>query len=91
MEARYTAGRNPGTGRQIQRSIYGATQQEVAKELRKVTAAIDNGTYMQPTTWTVKQWLEKWQAEYLNDVKSYTQKSYETQARVYIIPAIGAT
>lgn len=46
---------------------------------------------MQPTTWTVKQWLEKWQAEYLNDVKSYTQKSYETQARVYIIPAIGAT
>ena len=34
-EARYTAGRDPGTGKQIQKSIYGKTQREVRKNLLK--------------------------------------------------------
>lgn len=33
-EARYTVGRDPGTGKQIQRSIYGATQKEVRQRLQ---------------------------------------------------------
>ena len=33
-EARYTAGYDPGTGKQIQRSITGKTQKEVAQKLR---------------------------------------------------------
>ena len=32
-EARYTVGRDPGTGKQVQRSIYGKTQAEVRKKL----------------------------------------------------------
>ena len=32
-EARFTIGRDPGTGRQIQRSVYGATQKEVRQKL----------------------------------------------------------
>ena len=40
-EARYTVGRDPGTGKQIQRSVYGATQQEVRKKLAQVTTDID--------------------------------------------------
>mgnify|MGYP003292521513 CR=1 FL=1 len=33
-EARYTAGYDPGTGKQIQKSITGKTQSEVAKKLK---------------------------------------------------------
>ena len=42
-EARYTVGRDPGTGKQIQKSVYGATQQEVRKKLAQATTAIDSG------------------------------------------------
>ena len=44
-EARYSAGKDPGTGKQIQRSITGKTQKEVAQKLKAVTASIDSGTY----------------------------------------------
>ena len=36
-EGRYTAGIDPGTGKQIQKSIYGKTQKEVRERLRKIT------------------------------------------------------
>lgn len=52
-EARYTAGRDPGTGKQIQRSITGKTQKEVAQKLKAATAAIDAGTYHEPSKITV--------------------------------------
>ena len=34
-EARYTAGYDPGSGKQIQRSVSGKTQKEVAKKLKE--------------------------------------------------------
>ena len=49
-EARYTVGRDPGTGKQIRKSVYGKTQAEVRKKLNAVTAALDNGTYTEPST-----------------------------------------
>lgn len=61
-EARYTAGIDPGTGRQIQRSITGKTQREVAQKLRQVTAEIDGGIYQEPGKLTVGQWLDVWMA-----------------------------
>ena len=39
-EARYTVGYDPGTGKQIQKSITGKTQREVAKKLKEMTAAL---------------------------------------------------
>lgn len=59
-EARYTVGRDPGTGKQVQRSVYGATQQEVRKKLAQLTAALDVGTYKEPCKMTVGQWLDIW-------------------------------
>ena len=38
-QGRYTEGFDPGTGKQIQRSITGKTQKEVAQKLRQITAA----------------------------------------------------
>lgn len=89
-EGRYTVGRSPATGKQIQKSIYGDTQQEVRRKLQHVTASIDAGTYTEPSKMTVKTWLEIWQNEYLGNVKPFTASSYAVQCNNHIIPALGA-
>ena len=89
-EARYTAGYDPGTGKQIQRSITGKTQKEVAKKLKEATAAIDAGTYAAPSKLTVGQWLDIWQTEYLSGVKPRTVDSYKATIRTHLKPGLGA-
>jgi len=89
-EARYTVGYNPGTGKQIQKSITGKTQGEVAKKLKEATAALDAGTYIAPNKTTVAQWMDTWQAEYLGSVKSSTISSYEATIKNHIKPCLGS-
>ena len=89
-EARYTAGYDPGTGKQIQKSITGKTQKEVAKKLKEATAAIDAGTYTAPSKMTVAQWLDIWQAEYLGGVKPSTVTSYKAIIKNHLKPNLGA-
>lgn len=89
-EARYTVGRDPGTGKQIQRSVYGVTQQEVRKKLAQVTTDIDGGTYKEPCKMTLSQWLDIWSTEYLGGVKPKTVESYCCQLKIHIKPALGA-
>lgn len=57
-EARYTLGIDPGTGKQIQKSVYGKTQKEVRQKLTAITAEIDSGTFTQEDKTTVEQWLK---------------------------------
>lgn len=89
-EARYTTGYNPGTGRQIQRSITGKTQKEVAQKLKAATTAIDEGTYTAPNKMTVAQWLDIWTSEYLGAVKPRTVDNYKGVVRSRIKPGLGA-
>ena len=74
-EARYTVGFDPGTGKQVQKSVSGKTQKEVAQKLKAATAALDDGTYIAPNKMTVAQWLDTWQADYLKGVKPSTVSS----------------
>lgn len=89
-EARYTAGYDPGTGKQIQRSISGKTQKEVAQRLKAATASIDAGTYRSPSKMTVGEWLDIWTDEYLGGVKPRTVDSYKSTVKNQIRPAMGA-
>ncbi len=89
-EARYTVGYDPGTGKQIQRSITGKAQKEVAQKLKAATAAIDAGTYQDPSAMTVGEWMDTWVREYLGDVKPHTVASYKGQVKNHIKPAIGS-
>ena len=89
-EARYTAGYDPGTGRQIQRSFSGKTQKEDARKLKEATAAIDAGTYTAPSKMTLAQWLDIWTAEYLGGVKPRTVDNYQGIVRSRIKPGLGA-
>ena len=54
-QARYTVGYDPGTGKQIQRSISGKTQKEVSEKLKATTTAIDCGSYIEPNKQTLGQ------------------------------------
>ena len=90
-EARYTVGRDPGTGKQIQRSVYGSTQKDVRQKLAQITASIDKGTYQAPNKITVSAWMEEWLATFCaNKVKPLTLSSYSAMIRNHIVPAIGA-
>ena len=89
-EARYTEGYDPGTGKQIQRSITGKTQKEVSQKLKAVLASLDSGTYTAPCKMTVGSWLDSWLMEYLNSIKPLTQQNYRIQVENHLKPALGA-
>lgn len=89
-QARYTEGFDPGTGKQVQRSITGKTQKEVAQKLRQCTCDLDRGTYLAPTKLTVGDWADDWAKTFLTAVKPRTQDSYRTTVEVHIKPLLGA-
>jgi integrase len=89
-EARYTTGYDPGTGKQIQKSVTGATQKEVAAKLRQITMELDLGTYHEKSKLTLAEWLDQWTSDYLCRLKPLSQKTYMDQVNNHIKPALGA-
>lgn len=88
-EARFTAGFDPITGKQQQRSITGKTQAEVAQKLRETTAEIGLGTYVQPCKLTAAQWLDIWEQDYIADLKPASAESYHYQIKNHLKPGLG--
>lgn len=88
-QARYTEGFDAVTGKQIQRSITGKTQKEVAQKLKECTYEIDQGTYQAPSKMTVGEWFTIWLREYLGAVKPSTSYLYERVVELYIRPRLG--
>ena len=90
-EARFTVGRDPGTGKQIQRSVYGSTQREVRQKLAQAVSDLDKGTYLPPNKITVADWLAEWLTTFCaGKVKPLTYHSYAAIIKNHINPAIGA-
>lgn len=89
-EARVTIGRDPGTGKQIQKSFSGKTQKEVREKMQAAAVAVNDGSYQEPSKMTVGEWLDIWEKEYLGDVKPFTVASYKGQIKNHIKPALGA-
>lgn len=89
-EARCTVGYDPGTGKQVQKSISGQTQKEVRQKLSKIITELDEGIYTVTSKVTVKEWSETWLTNYLGNVKPSTALLYRQQAEMYIIPRLGS-
>lgn len=85
-----TMGRDPLTGKHIRKSVYGQTEKEVRKQLTQIAAALDTGTYTEPSKLTVGQWLDIWVNEYLQDVKSGTVDAYKSIVKINLKPGLGA-
>lgn len=90
-EARITTGRDPGTGKQLQRSFTGKTQKEVREKMQAAAVEVDNGTYLPPNRITVSEWMTEWLSTFCtNKVKPLTYQSYGAIIKNHINPAIGA-
>ena len=89
-EARITIGRDPGTGKQIQRSFSGKTQKEVREKMQAAAVEVNAGTYVPPAKMTVGQWLDIWTSEYLGSVKPRTVTLYKGNVKNHIKPALGS-
>ena len=73
-------------------NVYGATKTAVQEKLNELsqrqvptqhqTVAADNG-------YTVQQWLDKWQSEFLIQVTKNTSKRYKMDVQLHIVPYIG--
>ena len=89
-EARYTIGRDM-KGKQIQRSVYGSTQEEVRQKLTAIINSIDLNTYIEPSRTTLCDWLRYWLDEYAKDsTKPHTFDHYVAICENHIIPEIGS-
>lgn len=89
-EARYTVGRDPGTGKQVQKSVYGKTQDEVRRKLNEATKDIDDGVYANSGSMTVSAWMDIWLKEYTGNLKDTTLRSYTDNTELHIKPGLGA-
>lgn len=89
-EARITTGRDPGTGKQVQRSFTGKTQKEVREKMQVAAVAVNTGTYITPQKMTVGQWMDTWAADYLGGAKPATVTIYKNNIKNHIKPALGA-
>ena len=89
-EGKYTAGRDPGTGNQIRRSVYADTQDDVRKKLREALQSLDDGTYVKPDRITVGSWLETWFKVYFQpNHRASTATVYDSNITAYLKPNLG--
>lgn len=66
-----------------------ATQKEARKWQIEQEASRNEGADISPSALTVKGWLERWLANYAAGLGETTSKTYATNLRVHVIPAIG--
>ena len=90
-EARFTVGRDPGSGKQVQRSVYGSTQKEVRQKLAQAVAEMDKGTYLPPNKIKVAEWMQEWLTTFCSGkVKPLTYHSYGAIIKNHINPVLGS-
>ena len=88
-EGRYTAGRDPVTGRTIYKNVLGKTQAEVKAKLK---SAIEKSGVQSLRTerYTVGQWLDTWMENYAKlQVRPSSHKIYQGFIENHIKPALG--
>ena len=63
-EGRYTAGRDPETGKAIYKNVLGRTQAEVKEKLKKAIADGSDLDIIKAGQYTVGHWLDTWLEDY---------------------------
>lgn len=89
-EGRFTIGIDPGSGKQIQKSVYASTQAEVRRKMTAIRSSLDEHRYIDTSRVTVSQWLDEWLTTYKKDLTEGTRSKYEADIRCNIKPHLGA-
>ncbi len=89
-EGRYTAGRNPATGKAIYKNVLGKTQAEVKEKLKKAIEETKGLDVAKGQRYTVGQWMDVWYEYYAQiKVRPSSHKTYEGYIKNHIKPSIG--
>jgi integrase len=77
-------------GREIRRSVYGASWEDVHEKLTRLQAETMSGKRVATTAQTVGQYLTYWLTEHARHrVRPSTYQSYEVLVRLYLVPLFG--
>ena len=87
---RYTVGRDPATGKQIQKSVYGKTYTECLTKKNKIISEWEQtGKIVKSSSMTIEKWLQEWLNSYCIGVSDSTRKKYASDIKNRIVPYIG--
>ena len=90
-EGRYTAGRDPATGKQIFKNVLGKTQAEVKEKLQKALAQAGTIDFTKTGKYTIGAWMEVWFENVAKiKVRASSHQSYRGYIDNHIMPNIGS-
>ena len=89
-EGRYTAGRDPITGKQIFKNVLGKTQAEVKEKLKKALEECKKVDITRTGKYTVASWMEEWFENVAKlKVRPSSHQTYRGYIDHHIAPNIG--
>ena len=90
-EGRYTAGRDPVTGKQIFKNVLGKTQAEVKEKLQKALAQAGKIDFAKTGKYTVTMWMNEWFENVAKiKVRPSSHQTYRGYIDHHIAPNIGS-
>lgn len=89
-EGRYTAGRDPVTGKVIYKNVLGKTQAEMKEKLSRAIEDNKGLDVVKSSQYTVGQWMDIWFENYAKiKVRPSSHKTYKSYIKNHIKPHIG--
>lgn len=89
-EGRYTAGRDPETGKPLYRNVLGKTQAEVKEKLKSAIEEAKDLDFTKAGQYTVGQWMDVWFENYARlKVRPSSHQTYRGYIDNHIKPNIG--
>lgn len=89
-EGRYTAGRDPITGKPVYKNVLGKTQGEVKEKLKKAIEDSQQLDMSRSKSYTVESWIRLWYEVYTEPrLREKTKEYYLNYIDNHIIPRIG--
>jgi integrase len=89
-EVRYDFGTDPATGkRRIATATVRGDRKAAEKELRRLLRTVDDGSHVDPSHITVRQWLETWLETVRSETSPKTFERYGEICRNFLMPALG--
>ena len=89
-EGRFTAGRDPLTGKPIYKNVLGKTQGEVKDKLKVELEKVQRLDYIRAEEITIGEWVEIWLRNYGKmTMHASTYETYESNLRIHVDPHIG--
>lgn len=82
-------GKDPGTGKRLQKWVYASTQEECQRKLNKLMYELDEGIYISPSRMTLAAYLRDWIEMHAPNIAPNTVDGYKCTIEKHIIPMLG--